>query len=221
MGNISEKGRIMRSLARKHRGFTLIELMITLIVVAVLLTMGVPSMASYFDRQKIKAAGEQLYADLQLARSEAIARNTPIRIHVAANGSATWAYGVSNVDNCDLSVTDPTDATACTLVVDDGDLSVHGIEGAVDTDDKVLQRYTSAEHQDIALSRTGFLNGNQITFDPSNGTAIGNSGNLLLTSPNGRHLLVKVNPLGLVRICSPDSSVNGYPNGAPADNSDC
>jgi prepilin-type N-terminal cleavage/methylation domain-containing protein len=206
---------------RGQRGFTIIELMISLSVIAVLLTVGAPAMKNFFDRQKIKAAGEQLYSDLQLARSEAIARNTSVYINVSANGSTSWTYGISDVNNCNLTIVDPTNTAACTLVVDDGDLSVHGVEGAVDTDDKVLRRFTSADHQDITLSLDGFQSGTQITFDPSNGTAIGTSGRLRLASAAGLQLLVAVTPLGQVHLCSPDSSVSGYADAAPGDSSEC
>lgn len=211
----------MRSRKASSSGFTLVELMIVIVIVAVLLTLAVPGMSNFFDTQQLKSAGEQIYSDIQLARSEAIARKSLIRVNVSADGSTIWTYAISNVDNCDLTVTDPNEPNACTLIVDDGDLSVHGIDGAVDFADKILQLRPSTEHGNVAMARNGFQNGTQITFEPSSGTAIGNSGNLLLTSPKGKRILVKVSPLGQVRLCSPDDSVLGYVDGDTGDDTDC
>ena len=194
---------------RLTSGLTLVELIVTIAIAAILLTIGVPSMRSFFDTNRLKSASEQIYAHIQQARSEAITRNADVMVNFSANGTATWSYSISTLDNCDLTITDPTDATACTLIIDDGDGTVHLING-VDTDDKVLMRFTDADHDDVEMTTSNFSSGTQITFDGLNGTAIGNIGDILLESEDGRQLLIKVAALGQVRIYSPDGSVGGY-----------
>jgi len=204
-------------------GFTLVELLIAISIAAILMGIGIPSFTRFLDTNALKGAGEQVRGHIKQAHSEAIARNAEVRVNFSADGTATWAYGISNVDNCDLTVTDPANAAACTLVVDDGDGTVHGEGGSVDTNDKVLMRYTNQDHDDILMTTSNFLNGTQISFEPRRGTAIGNTGDILLESEGGKKLLIRVAALGQVRICSPDGSVNGhgYVDGNGADDADC
>ncbi len=61
-------------------GFTLIEVMVTITVLSVLLVIGIPTYQRFTNTQKIKYATFDLMADLMLARSEAIKRNTSINI---------------------------------------------------------------------------------------------------------------------------------------------
>jgi len=56
----------------KTRGFTLIELMVTLSVAAVLLTVGVPSMREMIANNRLTAATNTFVSSLNIARSEAI-----------------------------------------------------------------------------------------------------------------------------------------------------
>ena len=73
------------------RGFTLIELMVTLTVLAIMLGIGVPSFKNFIAGQKVKTATYDLMASLLLARSEAVKRNTNVAL---TPGSATaWAGG--------------------------------------------------------------------------------------------------------------------------------
>ncbi|SHG14232.1 N-terminal methylation site-containing protein [Microbulbifer donghaiensis] len=209
-------------------GFTLLEVMITIVIASILLTLGVPSLRNLFDALELKGASEQVYSHLQRARSEAISRKLEVGVNFSADGSSTWSYGLSdtNTGTCDTAETDASQNDACTLVVDDGDGTVHGIDGAVDTADKVLMRFTDADHDDIDMTLSEFTNANRIVFEPIRGTAMENSGNvstgqILLQSNGGRQLLIKVGLLGQVRICSPDGSVNGYRDGAPSDDGDC
>ncbi|GAA5526170.1 hypothetical protein Maes01_02765 [Microbulbifer aestuariivivens] len=214
-------------------GFTLLELLVTIAIASILLSTGVPSFRNFFDTLAVKGAGEQVYSHIQQARSEAISRKQPIGVHFSANGSSTWAYGLSDLNtgnsSCDPALTDPAEAQACTLVIDDGDGTVHGANGATDAGDKVLKRFTSAAHDGVRMSLANFTHASgipKIVFEPVRGTAMDSAGgdstgNILLVSEGGRKLLVKVSILGQVRVCSPDGSVSGYRDAAPADDTDC
>lgn len=59
--------------ARQRSGFTLLELVITMVVFAVLLVIAVPSFGSWQARQTMKAAIHAMMQDLRTARSQAIA----------------------------------------------------------------------------------------------------------------------------------------------------
>jgi len=57
---------------KKQRGFTLIELMVTLAVAAILLTIGVPSMRDLIRNNRLTAATNTFVSSLNMVRSEAI-----------------------------------------------------------------------------------------------------------------------------------------------------
>jgi len=79
-------------------GFTLIELMITIAVGAVLLTVAVPSLRNMIANNRITTATNTFIADLNLARSEAIKRsrsayltaNDPAAANEFGGGWTVW-----------------------------------------------------------------------------------------------------------------------------------
>ncbi|WP_237068422.1 GspH/FimT family pseudopilin [Microbulbifer guangxiensis] len=210
------------------RGFTLLELMIAIAIASILLTIGVPSFRDFFERQNLKGAAEQVYSRIQRARSEAITRKVEVGVNFSADGSEIWSYGLSdkNSGTCDTAETDISLDTACTLAIDDGDGIVDGIDGASDWNDRVLMTFTSAEHEDVAVTLRNFENGTRIVFEPLRGTAreatgIPSFGEILFESRSGHQLMIRVGLLGQVRICSPDGSVTGYVDGVPGDDAAC
>ena len=74
-------------LSRAAGGFTLIEMMITIAVIALLLVAGVPTMRGVIENGRIRAAGESWKYALTLARNEAVRRNTVVEF---VTGAAGW-----------------------------------------------------------------------------------------------------------------------------------
>ncbi|HYC47133.1 MAG TPA: GspH/FimT family pseudopilin [Burkholderiales bacterium] len=79
-----------RDMRRTRDGFTLIEAVITMLVLLLLIGLAAPGMRSVMVTQGIRAASTDLYATLALARSEAIMRNEPVSV-APVNGD--WKQG--------------------------------------------------------------------------------------------------------------------------------
>lgn len=60
-----------------QEGVTLIELLVTLSVVAIIVAVGAPALRDFFAMNRMSAAVNDLVTSLHLARSEAIKRNAP------------------------------------------------------------------------------------------------------------------------------------------------
>jgi type IV fimbrial biogenesis protein FimT len=76
---------------KRTRGFTVIELMVTLAILAIMMGLGVPSFRAFISSQKIKTGTTELMTSLVLARSEAVKRNA--NVTVTPSSSAAWNNG--------------------------------------------------------------------------------------------------------------------------------
>jgi type IV fimbrial biogenesis protein FimU len=63
-----------------YKGFTLVELMVTIAVLAILVTVGIPSFVSLMNNTKADTESTDLYRALNYARLEAINRGASIRV---------------------------------------------------------------------------------------------------------------------------------------------
>lgn len=81
----------MKPSARRLGGFTLIELMVTIAIAAILMMVAAPSFVSFQRNAELTGAANSLLASINAARSEGMKRNMPALV-VPADG-ATWESG--------------------------------------------------------------------------------------------------------------------------------
>lgn len=83
---------------RNARGFSLIELMVTIAIVAILAALAAPSFKSLLLNSQIRTAGQALTDGLNLARVEAIRRNE--RVIFSKGTQSAWTVSLES----DLSI---------------------------------------------------------------------------------------------------------------------
>ena len=111
----------------KQNGFTLYELMITLLIVGIVLSFGVPNLAEFVANSRITSTSNDLYAAFHLARSESARAKANITICASANPLA-------DDSNCDGS----WDQGYIVFVDTNGDLARSG------DDETVLRAHAGA-----------------------------------------------------------------------------
>lgn len=85
----SGKSRV-RAQAAPARGFTLIEGMVVVAILAIVAALAAPNFASFIGTMNTKSAAFDLIGDLTMARSEALKRNVAITV---APVDGTWSKG--------------------------------------------------------------------------------------------------------------------------------
>jgi type IV fimbrial biogenesis protein FimT len=125
------------------RGFTLIELMVTIAVLVVLMAVGVPSMADFSANNRVAAAKSGFASAVALARTEAARRGVLVFIKAEAGGSTGNEF-----------------SGGWSVVVD-----TNG-SGLPDTGDEVMRKYPAlqtdvklAGTSPLGFAATGYLDG--------------------------------------------------------------
>jgi len=175
-----------------QQGFTALELMITIAIASIVLTLAMQSMVSSIEKRRTIAAAERVYGQLQLARLQSVARSEQIFANFYFS-DPDWGMGVSNDTNCDPSDNLPV----CTLPDVDG---ANAITHLVDT----------ADFDSITVESSIA----QITFSPARATASAATIDVASTGRVGYLMRVEVGVLGQISMCSPNADpalfVGGY-----------
>lgn len=79
-------------------GFSLIEMMVVISIIAIMAAVAIPSFQSLIRSQRVKSSSYELFTSLMVARSEAIKRNKDIKIEPVTAGSWQSGWRVSVVD---------------------------------------------------------------------------------------------------------------------------
>ena len=191
---------------RYHDGFTLIEILVSLVIIALMVLISLPSMTTYFQNSKISTAAQGYASGLQVARTEAIRRNLPVDFlltdtDVSTANIANTAVPSTTGRNWVVRVLNPTTAAFDPIE------SKSAFEGS---------GQTAGSTPSVAVTGSAVLppaafNG-VVTFNGFGGTTSASeiqldvnnlTGGACLPAGPMRCLRVRAAPGGLVRVCDP------------------
>lgn len=174
-----------RPLSTRQDGVSLVETGVVLTVLLVLASLAAPPFAAFADRQRLEGAAAELAADLQYVRSEAVARNQPLRLSVysASTGSCYLIHTGARAD-CTCDANSPAQCTG---------------------DAQLLKTVQWQAGNPLVLS----ANVGSMLFDPVQGTTTP-TGSLRISDAHERTISHVVNIVGRVRSCVSQGSVPGY-----------
>ncbi|MEO9945749.1 prepilin-type N-terminal cleavage/methylation domain-containing protein [Paraglaciecola sp.] len=167
----------------KYQGLTLLELLVTISILALLVTLGVPSINSAQKTLQLKGAAETSYFAFQKARSFAIAKGVDISISFREGDD--WCVALSTAGECDCLITKQ-------CMVDDIDYSVN-----------------ASDYGFISMQQLKFGTLQLTTFDAARGLSMGHAGSLVFSDGLNELKLILSN-MGRVRICSVNNAWEGY-----------
>jgi type IV fimbrial biogenesis protein FimT len=158
-----------------NTGFTLLKLMVTVSIAAILLAVGVPSYVTFIDNNRVTSQANDMLYSVNMARSEAIKRGTEVRL-VSVAGS-DWSAGWNLVadTNNDSDFDDPADILMQWEALNgDGSLAIAATNSPTDT----YMAFTS--RGGLSPSNASFI----FTLEPGDCDAI--DSRIISLQPSGR-----------------------------------
>ena len=172
--------------ARPTRGVTLIEILISVAVLALVLMAGVPAFGSWLANLRVRNAADSLQNGLRLAQAEAIRRNAGVTLTLTTDSNPGATASASST-GLNWAITD----TAGRLI------QTKGLEGQRGVTMSLLNADGSAA--------SGF--GGQVVWSGLGRNQLAASLQFHLTAPGADHpLRVWLSPAGRVRLCDPARS---------------
>lgn len=163
------------------RGFTMIELIIGMAIMAILMALAAPNFSTWIQNSRIRGVAESIVNGLQLARSEAVMRNAEVEF-TFTSGSG-WRIGCRIVTaTCPESIQSRAEGEGAT-----GAITVDALDGTP-------IRFDSLGRLDVAALAAGATSA-RINIDSS-----------ALPAAQSRDLRVTVTVAGGVRMCDPNVS---------------
>lgn len=158
---------------RNKQGFTLMELMIALAILAIVATLGVPSFTGWRDDAKLRDGASLLRGDLERAKLRAIEENDFVAIIFNTDGYIVFV---------DDGGGDPLKA---------GDWSIDGAEQIV-----CNRQFTAGVRIDLAA--TDFNGSDQTRFNARG--RISDDGGVRLVNTAGNQRQVNINRFGMITV---------------------
>lgn len=182
----------------RQRGFTIIELMLAVAVLALILGLGVPSFVESIRNTQTRGLAESMQTGLQRARAEAIRRNRPVTFWLV-----TPAVGIPDA-TCALS-----SASGSWVVSLDNPAGKCNVAPSETADPRILQLVGSqAGNITVAAADAGGTGASSITFNgfgqPLAGSTPISRIDVTHQETGARRLRIQVSTSGGVRMCDRD-----------------
>jgi type IV fimbrial biogenesis protein FimT len=190
-------------LRRPHNGFSLVELIIGMAILAMLMALGMPQYANFIANSRLRATAEGISNGLNTARAEAVKRNArAVLVFIDEEPVEALVNALTPVVNGPNWVVRGWVPATNSFEYIDGKIGAEGSGGSGVAGVQVTAVTSGIYDGTIAFTGFGALNGAQsITFEVKFPTA----GTCDTTATPGpmRCLNVTVSPGGQIRICDP------------------
>ena len=193
-----------RSTRRAVAGFTIIELMVTVTLVAILVGLAVPAFNAWISNAQVRTVAEALQNGIRTAQAEAVRRNRQVVLSFTNATPALNAAAVANGKNWSLQ-------TVASL----GDTAGDYLQGGAMADVASTTTITSGVSA-ICFNANGRLVTNT-SPGPAGASCTASPTTFNVTQPNAdRNLNVLVQIGGQLRMCDPKRTLSSTsPDGCP------
>jgi type IV fimbrial biogenesis protein FimT len=179
----------------EQAGLTLIELLVSVAILALLLTLAAPSFTSYIDRTRFTSGVDAVAASLQLARSEAYRNGQYVGIQF--QGGSSWCIGSI------LTARPTSSSTAPCTCGSSGTCSLRNIGASTHAGISAVS--VKASDGSVVSSLSYYVDPNRgRSYEPTAG-ATAPSTTLVLQSAGGKTAQVALSGTGVVTVCAETS----------------
>lgn len=169
----------------RSAGFGIIELMITVAILGIVLLVAIPSFKEWIENTKVRNIASSIHNGLQLARAEAVTRNTQVVFTLAGN---SWTVGcVTATATCPAMIQQYT--------ADSGTTNISA---------------TTIPASKTAITYSNL--GNRVTTGAA-GLASFNTVDVVSNIAGTRSLRIEVGASGSARLCDPEFAIADTPRG--------